>query len=166
MELDRTLWAERPRNPSIRTGVRQQWSQFQAFPVVSRRETWRVPVPRIRDWLHRIEHCALRTAAQGYRPEGLSTALSRRSPPQRDTFAEAPALPASAPRTPWPTCALRTGRFLTNRSRLSRQSVQVGVTSSLSCFPRSARCRVLERERRREFTNSNGIERSSSRRRH
>ena len=36
---------------------------FQLFPA---EKPGGFPVPRIRDRLHRIEHCALRTAAQGY----------------------------------------------------------------------------------------------------
>ena len=64
--------------------------------------------PRIRDRLHRIEHCALRTATQGCWPQGSSIALSR-SQPRRYIFAEAEARSASAPRTPWSRCACRTG---------------------------------------------------------
>ena len=48
--------------------------------------------PRTRDRLPRIEHHALPTVAQGFRPEGSSIALSPGSP-RRDTFAAAALIP-------------------------------------------------------------------------
>ena len=43
------------RKPSIRSSVRAIMTSVSGFSSVSCRETWRVPVPRIRDRLHRIE---------------------------------------------------------------------------------------------------------------
>ena len=63
--------------------------QFQAFSRISRRETWRIPVPRIRDRLPGIEHRALPPAAQGHRPEGSSIALSP-GQPRWDAFSQRP----------------------------------------------------------------------------
>ena len=120
---------------------------FQLFPA---EKPGGFPVPRIRDRLHRIEHRALRTAAQGSGPEGSSIALSRR-PPRRDTFAEAEARSASAPRTPphqvrgrlWSRCALRTGRILTSSQLFRRSSTTDWAASSLTpAFHSRAACGI------------------------
>ena len=43
------------RGPSLRSDVRAIIDSVSGFSSVSCLETWRIPVPRIRDWLHRIE---------------------------------------------------------------------------------------------------------------
>ena len=97
--------------PSIRSDVRLIIDAVSGFSSVSCLETWRIPVPRIRDRLHRIEPCSP-NSRPGVRPEGLSLALPMAAP--EDTFAAVGASLASAPRTPWSECALHTGRFLTS----------------------------------------------------
>ena len=94
--------------PSIRSHVRLIIDAVSGFSSVSCLETWRIPVPRIRDRLHRIEPCSP-NSRPGVRPEGLSLALPMAAP--EDTFAAVGASLASAPRTPWSECALHTGRF-------------------------------------------------------
>ena len=97
--------------PSIRSVVRAIIDSVSGFSSVSCLETWRIPVPRIRDRLHRIEPCSP-NSRPGVRPEGLSLALPMAAP--EDTFAAVGASLASAPRTPWSECAPHTGRFLTS----------------------------------------------------
>ena len=97
--------------PSIRSVVRAIIDSVSGFSSVSCLETWRIPVPRIRDRLHRIEPCSP-NSRPGVEPEGLSLALPMVAP--EDTFAAVGASLASAPRTPWSECALHTGRFLTS----------------------------------------------------
>ena len=97
--------------PSIRSVVRAIIDSVSGFSSVSCLETWRIPVPRIRDRLHRIEPRSP-NSRPGVRPEGLSLALPMAAP--EDTFAAVGASLASAPRTPWSECALHTGRFLTS----------------------------------------------------
>ena len=107
------------RGPSIRSVVRAIIDAISGFSSVSCLETWRIPVPRIRDRLHRIEPRSP-NSHPGVRPEGLSFALPKATP--EDTFAAVGASLASAPRTPpyrvrcrlWSECALHTGRFLTS----------------------------------------------------
>ena len=99
------------RGPSIRSVVRAIIDSVSGFSSVSCLETWRIPVPRIRDRLHRIEPCSP-NSRPGVEPEGLSLALPMVAP--EDTFAAVGASLASAPRTPWSECALHTGRFLTS----------------------------------------------------
>ena len=91
--------------------VRAIIDSVSGFSSVSCLETWRIPVPRIRDRLHRIEPCSP-NSRPGVEPEGLSLALPKAAP--EDTFAAVGASLASAPRTPWLECALHTGRFLTS----------------------------------------------------
>ena len=95
--------------PSLRSDVRAIIDSVSGFSSVSCLETWRIPVPRIRDRLHRIEPCSP-NSRPGVEPEGLSLALPMVAP--EDTFAAVGASLASAPRTPWSECALHTGRFL------------------------------------------------------
>ena len=97
--------------PSIRSDVRAIIDSVSGFSSVSCLETWRIPVSRIRDRLHRIEPRSP-NSRPGVRPEGLSLALPMVAP--EDTFAAVGASLASAPRTPWSECALHTGRFLTS----------------------------------------------------
>ena len=97
--------------PSIRSDVRAIIDAVSGFSSVSCLETWRIPVPRIRDRLHRIEPCSP-NSRPGVEPEGLSLALPKAAP--EDTFAAVGVSLASAPRTPWLECALHTGRFLTS----------------------------------------------------
>ena len=97
--------------PSIRSVVRAIIEAVSGFSSVSCLETWRIPVPRIRDRLHRIEPCSP-NSRPGVRPEGLSLALPMVAP--EDTFAAVGASLASAPRTPWSECTLHTGRFSTS----------------------------------------------------
>ena len=97
--------------PYIRSVVRAIIDAVSGFSSVSCLETWRIPVPRIRDRLHRIEPCSP-NSRPGVEPEGLSLALPMVAP--EDTFAAVGASLASAPRTPWSECALHTGRFLTS----------------------------------------------------
>ena len=99
------------RGPSLRSVVRAIIDAVSGFSSVSCLETWRIPVPRIRDRLHRIEPCSP-NSRPGVEPEGLSLALPMVAP--EDTFAAVGASLASAPRTPWSECALRPGRFLTS----------------------------------------------------
>ena len=61
-------------NPSIRSDVRAIIDAVPGFSSVSCLETWRIPVPRIRDRLHRIEPCSP-NSRPGVEPEGLSLAL-------------------------------------------------------------------------------------------
>ena len=97
--------------PSLRSVVRAIIDSVSGFSSVSCLETWRIPVPRIRDRLHRIEPCSP-NSRPGVRPEGLSLALPTAAP--EDTFAAVGASLASAPRTLWSECALHTDRFLTS----------------------------------------------------
>ena len=97
--------------PSIRSDVRLIIDAVSGFSSVSCLETWRIPVPRIRDRLHRIEPCSP-NSRPGVETEGLSLALPMVAP--EDTFAAVGASLASAPQTPWSECALHTGRFLTS----------------------------------------------------
>ena len=83
--------------PSLRSVVRAIIDSVSGFSSVSCLETWRIPVPRIRDRLHRIEPCSP-NSHPGVRPEGLSLALPKATP--EDTFAAVGASLASAPRTP------------------------------------------------------------------
>ena len=89
----------------------------------------------------------LSTALSEQPPRGTdrrdrSIALSRR-PPQRDTFAAAKALPASAPRTPWSRCTLRTGRILTSSQLFRRSSTTDWAASSLTpAFHSRAACGI------------------------
>ena len=96
---------------SLRSVVRAIIDSVSGFSSVSCLETWRIPVPRIRDRLHRIEPCSP-NSRPGVEPEGLSLALPMAAP--EDTFAAVGASLASAPRTPWSECALHTSRFLTS----------------------------------------------------
>ena len=72
-----------PRKPSIRSDVRVIIDAVSGFSSVSCRETWRVPVPRIRDRLHRIE-----PSLSEQPPSGQTGRIEPRSPdgsPKRDT---------------------------------------------------------------------------------
>ena len=72
-----------PRKPSIRSDVRVIIDAVSGFSSVSCLETWRVPVPRIRDRLHRIE-----PSLSEQPPRGQTVRIEPRSPdgsPKRDT---------------------------------------------------------------------------------
>ena len=100
------------RNPSIRSGVGGIIGAVSGFSSVSCLETWRIPVPRIRDRLHRIEPRSP-NSRPGVRPEGLSLALPTVRPGGHIRSGWSGSV-ASAPRTPWSECALCPGRFLTS----------------------------------------------------
>ena len=129
-----------PRNPSIRSSVRVIIDAVSGFSSVSCLETWRIPVPRIRDRLHRIEPCSP-NSRPGVEPEGLSLALPMAAP--EDTFAAVGASLASAPRTPGRSAPctlagssrLRHGSCGTGRSFTTRRSA---IASWTGRFPRAA----------------------------
>ena len=105
--------APRPRrNPAIRSGVGGIIGAVSGFSSVSCLETWRIPVPRIRDRLHRIEPRSP-NSHPGDRIDGLSLALPTVRPGGHIRSGWNGSV-ASAPRTPWSACALHTGRFLTS----------------------------------------------------
>ena len=80
--------------PSIRSVVRVIIGAVSGFSSVSCLETWRIPVPRIRDRLHRIEPCSP-NSHPGVEPERLSLALPKAAP--EDTFAAVGVHPALGP---------------------------------------------------------------------
>ena len=80
--------------PSLRSVVRAIIDAVSGFSSVSCLETWRIPVPRIQDRLHRIEPCSP-NSHPGVRPEGLSLALPMVAP--EDTFAAVGVHPAPGP---------------------------------------------------------------------
>ena len=80
--------------PSIRSDVRAIIDSVSGFSSVSCLETWRIPVPRIRDRLHRIEPCSP-NSRPGVRLEGLSLALPMVA--SEDTFAAVGVHPALGP---------------------------------------------------------------------
>ena len=126
-----------PRNPSIRSSVRAIIDAVSGFSSVSCLETWRIPVPRIRDRLHRIEPCSP-NSRPGVRPEGLSLALPKAAP--EDTFAAVGAsllrplghLGRSAPCTLAGSSRLRHGSCGTGRSFTTRRSA---IASWLAASP-------------------------------
>ena len=98
--------------PSIRSVVRAIIEAVSGFSSVSCRETWRVPVPRIRDRLHRIEPRSP-NSRPGVRPEGSSLALPMVSP---EGQAPSRCVSRSRGRTPLPRCRFRSRVTLVDAS--------------------------------------------------
>ena len=97
--------------PSIRSDVRAIIESLSGFSSVSCLETWRIPVHRIRDRLHRIEPCSP-NSRPGVRPEGLSLALPKVAP---------------VGQTPFRCVSRLRGRALLPRCRFVRRNTTVGV---------------------------------------
>ena len=134
--------ARKPRpGPSIRSDVRAIIESLSGFSSVSCLETWRIPVHRIRDRLHRIEPRSP-NSRPGVRPEGLSLALPKVAP--EDTFDSGwSASRASAPRTPWSECAPHPGSFLMPAAQPSRGWVAASTRADLRRISPVGRFNVL-----------------------
>ena len=117
-----------PRKASIRPSVRVIIDAVSGFSSVSCRETWRIPVPRIRDRLHRIEPSLSKQP-----PRGQTGRIEPRSPDGRPGGTDSQRLERlslrplvhsgrSAPCTLAGSSRLRHGSCGTGRSLTKRRS--------------------------------------------